>query len=85
MTRESFELHLRETDFMLEHETRKIISRINWIETTLNVNVEKMMESVDGWESLQRTLDELVVNEVKRSLFFNALEKYRVFMLHSDQ
>lgn len=79
MNYESFELYLKKEKFMTEHEARKVISRISWVETTLNVSLEKMLNDGDDLNEIRETIMAVVRAEDKARLFYDSICLYQKF------
>lgn len=77
MNMEAFESYLKKDKGMTDHEAREVISRISWIETTLNVSLDKMLSDGEDLNTMEATLLDVVGAEEKASLFYDAICLYQ--------
>lgn len=77
MNIEAFEAYLKKDQGMTDHEAREVISRISWIETTLNVSLDKMLSDGENLSSMEATLLDVVGAEEKAALFYDAICLYQ--------
>ena len=79
MNYDAFELYLKKEKRMTDHEAREVISRISWVETTLNVSLEKMLNDGDDLVEMKETIMDVVRAEDKASLFYDSICLYKGF------
>jgi hypothetical protein len=85
MNIEAFESYLKKDKHMTDHETREIISRISWVETTLNISLQKMFNDGEDLDDIKATIKDVVVAEDKVKLFFEAIWLYQTFSINHCQ
>ena len=79
MKMEAFESYLKKDQGMTDHEAREVISRISWIETTLNVSLDKMLSDGEDLNTMEATLLDVVGAEEKAALFYGAICLYQAY------
>lgn len=79
MNHEGFEVYLKDLGLETEHEVREVISRARWVETTMNISLDKMQMSDIEDENFKNNLGELVGSPHKTDLFYRALCAYMEF------
>lgn len=77
MNIDAFESYLKKDKGMTDHEVREIISRISWIETTLNISLDKMLSDGEDLADMKETLVDVVGAEEKATLFYEAICLYQ--------
>lgn len=76
MNIEVFESYLKKDKVMTDHEAREVISRISWVETTLNISLDKMLSDGEDLTDMEATLIDVVGSEEKAALFYDAVCLY---------
>ncbi len=79
MNIEAFELYLKKDKQMTHHEAREVISRISWVETTLNISLEKKFSEGEDLDDLNAKIMDIVIAEDKANLFYEAIYLYQSF------
>jgi hypothetical protein len=76
---EGFETYLHDHGISTDHEIREIISRVSWVETTLNISLDQMAGDKQAIGDLKTTLHDLIGNEEKAAVFYQAVWSYYEF------
>lgn len=85
MNIEAFDAYLKIEKRLTDHESREVVSRISWIETTLNISLEKMCNDGEDLDELKSTIKDVVIAEDKATLFCEAICLYQSFSKIHDQ
>lgn len=75
----AFESYLKKDKRMTYHEAREVISRIRWVETTLNISLEKMFREGEDLNDVNAKIMDVVIAEDKAKLFYEAIYLYQSF------
>ncbi len=73
---EGFENYLHSKGVVTEHEIHKIISRVSWIETTMNISLDQLVEDEKAVQDLRESLLEIIGSEEKTDDFYQAVLTY---------
>jgi hypothetical protein len=79
MNYEGFEDYLRQSGLRTENEIREVISRISWVETTLEVSLDQLAQDEETMRSFKSRLLEVIGSEEKTEAFYHALWSYYEF------
>ena len=79
MNYEGFEVYLRQSGLRTEHEIREVISRISWVETTLDVSLDQLAQDEETMHAFKSRLLEVIGSEEKTETFYHALWSYYEF------
>ena len=79
MNFEGFELYLKDLGLETEDEVREVISKACWVETTMDISLDRMLMEDIQQQDFKEKLAELVGSEEKTSQFFEALVAYLQF------
>ncbi len=80
MNFEGFEMYLRQQGLCNRHEIREKISRICWVETTLNVSMDQLAGDEEALKRFKDELMEVIGSEEKTEDFYQALWTYYTFL-----
>jgi hypothetical protein len=76
MNFEGFENYLHQKGVVTELEVREIISRVSWIETTMNISLDQLVEEKKTVEDFREPLLEIIGSKEKTDDFYQAVLAY---------
>ena len=76
MNHEGFEVYLRNIGLETELEIREVISRASWVETTMDISLDRMQKSEIEDQKFKESLLELIGSPEKTEAFYQALCSY---------
>lgn len=79
MNHEGFGVYLKDIGLETELEIREVISRADWVETTMDISLDKMQRSQLEDQNFKDSLLELIGSPEKTEAFYNALCSYMEF------
>jgi len=80
MNFEGFEVYLRKRGLCTDHEIREKVSRVSWVETTLNISLDQLAENEEAMKRFKVELLEVIGSEEKTEDFYQALWAYYEFL-----
>ncbi len=79
MNHEGFQVYLKDLGLETELEIREVISRASWVETTMDISLDRMQISDLEDQKFKESLSELIGSPEKTEAFYNALRSYMDF------
>ncbi|RQD67423.1 MAG: hypothetical protein D5S00_10735 [Tindallia sp. MSAO_Bac2] len=79
MNHAGFELYLKNLGMETEHEIREVISRASWVETTMDISLDRMAITDIENQEFKDSLFELIGSPEKTDDFYKALCSYMDF------
>ena len=81
MMTHAFIQYMKENGSWSENEMKALISRIGWIETTLNVSMDSLLQEKDGLKMVNQKLEEVMGAGEKLTDFQEALQVYHDYSM----